>query len=274
MPKSAHKIRVIVRFLALALLVYTVIILVFAWFYFSTASIGFFNRPQGVMEQITFEKAIYFSVVSFHTIGYGDIYPISAQGRMILMMQSFLSLFYTAIFSGFLVYFSIRRPNDVIATKRAYIRLRHGHYFLSLRLGNRGRAIIDLKSKFEAWTIVSNSRVRVFQFEQELPDLEYILYYDISLQEIANEKLRTALQEALLGKYRLHMKFSFIGNDIKTGEQVAFAHYYDSGEVGFGTLFLNVYSWDETGRRTNFRWKNFEKIDRMNEDQMSQFLNA
>jgi hypothetical protein len=223
------------------------------------------------MEKITFEKAIYFSVVSFHTIGYGDIYPISATGRMILMCQSFLSMFFTAIFSGFLVYLAIRRPNDIIATKKTYIRFRNGKYTLSLRLGNKGRTIIDLKSKFEAWTIVNNSRVRIFRHEQELPDLEYILYYDIILDYPENEKLKQALQEALNNKMRLHMKFSFIGNDIKTGEQVAYARYYDSTELEFGQLFMNVYSWDVNGHRKDFRWKNFERIGAMGEEKIREF---
>ncbi|MCX6266139.1 MAG: hypothetical protein NTW16_02100 [Bacteroidetes bacterium] len=59
------------------------------------------------------------------------------------------------------------------------------------------------------------------------------------------------------------MKFSFIGNDIKTGEQVAYAKYYDSGHLSFGKMFLNVYSWDPNGRRKNFRWRNFERIEPM-----------
>ena len=272
MKHSTIKIQEILKFLALVFIVYSVIILVFAWLYYRTESIGFFHRPTGVMEKISFEKAIYFSVVSFHTIGYGDIYPVSAAGRIILMCQSFLSMFFTAVFSGFLVYLAIRRPNDIIATKQAYIRHRSGNYFLSLRLGNKGRAIIDLKSKFEAWTIVNNSRIRAFRHEQELPDLERILYYDINLDYPENEKLKHALQDALHNKIRLHMKFSFIGNDIKSGEQVAYACYYDSTELAFGRTFMNVYSWDENGHRKDFRWKNFERIEELEEGKRKAFL--
>jgi len=70
----------------------------------------------------------------------------------------------------------------------------------------------------------------------------------------------------------LHMKFSFIGNDIKTGEQVAFAKYYSSRDLAFGKIFLNVYSWDDNGRRVNFRWSNFERIEPMEEGSISKFL--
>jgi hypothetical protein len=188
------------------------------------------------------------------------------------MIQSTISLFFTSIFSGFLVYFVIKRPQDVFTTKKVYIRFRKNHYYLSLRLGNKGRDIIDLKSKFEAWTIVNNSRIRAFRVEEELPDLEKILYYDINLDEPESQTLRMAIRDALLNSTLLHMKFSFIGNDIKTGEQVAYAKYYDSRQLSFGKIFLNVYSWDPNGRRKNFRWGNFERIEPMEPKIADRFL--
>jgi hypothetical protein len=143
---------------------------------------------------------------------------------------------------------------------------------LSLRVGNKGRDIIDLKSKFEAWTIENNSRIRAFRTEEDLPDLEKILYYDINLDDANNRSLREAIRDALSKRILLHMKFSFIGNDIKTGEQVAFAKYYDSRHLCFGKMFLNVYSWDTNGRRKNFRWGNFERIEEVDSKVKEEFL--
>jgi hypothetical protein len=246
----------------------------FAWIYYTTGSIEMtpystpYNHPGFKPEnnRINFEKAVYFSIVSFHTIGFGDIHPITQFGRQVVMIQSTLSLFFTAIFSGFLVYFVIKRPQDVFTTKKVYIRFRKDRYFLSLRVGNKGRDIIDLKSKFEAWTIENNTRIRIFRMEEELPDLEKILYYDIDLEDPSTLQLRKTMIASLKGGNLLHMKFSFIGNDIKTGEQVAYAQYYDSRHLSFGKMFLNVYSWDVNGRRKNFKWGNFERIETMEKD--------
>jgi len=265
------KTREVFLFILISLGVYLVFIFGFAWIYYTTGSIEMtpystpYSHPgeETASNRINFEKAVYFSIVSFHTIGFGDIHPITQLGRQIVMIQSTISLFFTSIFSGFLVYFVIKRPQDVFTTKKVYIRFRKDHYFLSLRLGNKGRDIIDLKSKFEAWTIVKNTRERAFRLEEELPDLEKILYYDLNLDDPANAPLRHAITDALVNGTLLHMKFSFIGNDIKTGEQVAFAKYYDSRQLSFGKMFLNVYSWDVNGRRKNFRWGNFERIEPM-----------
>lgn len=267
------KTREVLLFILISLGAYMVFIFGFAWIYYNTGSITMtpystpYNHPgmEPGSNKINFEKAVYFSIVSFHTIGFGDIHPITQLGRQIVMIQSTISLFFTSIFSGFLVYFVIKRPQDVFVTKMIYIRHRKDHYVLSLRLGNKGRDIIDMKSKFEAWTIENNSRIRVFQTEVDLPDLEKILYYDLNLDAPESSQLRSALRDALVNKTLLHIKFSFIGNDIKTGEQVAYAKYYDSRHLSFGTMFLNVYSWDTNGRRKNFRWGNFERIEPMDQ---------
>jgi hypothetical protein len=258
------KTREFLRFCFLAFCCYALFILIFAYWYYVTNSISLtpYNTRQ-VAEKLDFGQAIYFSIVSFHTIGFGDIHPVTNLGRTIVMIQSAISIFFTAMFSGLLVYYVIKRPNDIFSTKKLYIRHRNGMYWLSIRLGNKGRSIIDLDGRFEAWTIENNSRVRAFQCQRELPDLERILYYDISLEDPENLNLKNALVDAQKGKIRLHMKLSVIGNDIKTGEQVAFAKYYDSSDLFFGKMFLNVYSWDANGHRKDFQWKNFERIEVM-----------
>jgi hypothetical protein len=265
------KARTIAWFLLAAVAIYMVIILVFGYAYYSTGSIGFFRATTRTMEQIDFMKALYFSVVSFHTIGYGDIYPISQQGRMILMTQSFVSLFYTSVFAGMLVYFIIKRHADIFTTRFIYIRTRKDKWHLSIRLGNRSRPIIGLTGKFEAWHVENDSRVRVYTYAEEMSDLENILYFDIALDDPSAEGLKQALTEALNSGRTLHMKFNFIGNDIKSGEQVARSVHYDSSMIRFGRIFLNVYSWDSTGHRTDFRWGNFEKIEPASDEEIARF---
>ncbi len=264
----------LLRFIFLSVSIYALLILIFAYLYYSTQSIGFTQYSRAFDTVVDFKKAIYFSIVTFHTIGFGDIHPITDPGRLIVMIQSTISLFFTAIFSGFLVYFVIKRPSDLFSTQHLYIRYRNDNFWLSIRLGNKGRTIIDLKSRFEAWTIENNSRVRAFQLQREVPDLERILYYDINLNDAKNHKLKDALHNAIFKDLQLHMKFSFIGNDIRTGEQVAFAKYYESSDLRFGKTFLNVYSWDANGHRKDFQWKNFERIEEMDVKLQEGFKNV
>lgn len=255
------KARTILWFLIVSICVYAALILFFAYLYFITGSIGYYKFLAGEQGEIDFIQTVYFSVVSFHTIGYGDFYPITTQGRLILMFQSFFSLFYTAVFSGMLVYFIIRRHPDILTTKHCYIRIRNNAWYLSIRLGNQGRPIIDLKSRFEAWLVQDNSRIRVFTSEEDLADLEYILYLDVALEGDEYKPLREAIISSLNSGPKLHMKYNFVGNDIRTGDQIAHAVYYDSTRIRFGRMFQSIYDWHHKGHRRNFRWKDFETIE-------------
>lgn len=84
--------------------------------------------------------------------------------------------------------------------------------------------------------------------------------------------LRHAIKKAMTSGAVLHIKFSLIENDIKTGEQVSFARYYDSRQIAFGQQLLNVYSWDNNGRRKNFRWRNFERTEELEQEMVQRFL--
>jgi hypothetical protein len=264
---------ILIRFILISVICYALLILIFAVLYYSTNSIEFTPYSRSAVSKVDFKQSIYFSIVTFHTIGFGDIHPVSDPGRLIVMVQSTISLFFTAIFSGFLVYFVIKRSDDIFLTKKLYIRYRNDAYWLSIRLGNKGRTIIDMKSRFEAWTIVNNSRVRTIQLQREVPDLERILYFDINLDDPKNHRLREALHKAVYKGLQLHMKFSFIGNDIRSGEQVAFAKYYNAADLRFGKTFHNVYSWDANGHRKDFQWKNFERIEEMESTLQKRFEN-
>ncbi len=48
----------------------------------------------------TFFEAVYWAVVSLTTVGYGDIYPVSATGRVVTMLSSFVGIAIVALPAG------------------------------------------------------------------------------------------------------------------------------------------------------------------------------
>lgn len=70
----------------------------FAVFYIFISALLVFNvEPQTFK---TFWDALYWSVVSLTTVGYGDIYPVSTVGRCITVLSSFVGIAIVALPSG------------------------------------------------------------------------------------------------------------------------------------------------------------------------------
>ena len=82
------KTREVLVFILVSLGIYFVFIFGFAWIYYQTGSIEMTSYTGSSADKINFEKAVYFSIVSFHTIGFGDIHPVTQLGRQIVMIQS------------------------------------------------------------------------------------------------------------------------------------------------------------------------------------------
>ena len=70
----------------------------FAVFYIFISALLVFNvEPQTFK---TFYDALYWAVVSLTTVGYGDIYPVSAVGRLVTVISAFVGIAIVALPSG------------------------------------------------------------------------------------------------------------------------------------------------------------------------------
>ena len=63
----------------------------------------------------TFFDAIYWATVSLTTVGYGDIYPVTAIGRVVTMLSSFFGIAIIALPAGVITagYMSEISNNDM-----------------------------------------------------------------------------------------------------------------------------------------------------------------
>lgn len=86
--ETAHKRSILLLFLN-----YVEVILAFAVIY---SGGNYLNIPLH-----NYIDAIYFSTVSGATIGYGDIYPVTTAGKLIVICQTFTSLSFIVLFFNF-----------------------------------------------------------------------------------------------------------------------------------------------------------------------------
>ncbi|HEX7665782.1 MAG TPA: ion channel [Polyangiaceae bacterium] len=94
------------------------------------------------MRPTSFEDAFYFSAQTMGTIGYGAMYPESRGANVLVVVESFVALLTTALFTG-LVFTKFSRPTGRVAfSKLATISPMNGKPTLAFRLGNERRNTI------------------------------------------------------------------------------------------------------------------------------------
>jgi voltage-gated potassium channel Kch len=95
----------------LVILVYCSIVLLyvtgFGWLYFSMASVDPGAFSYSVNKPVEYPVYLYFSVISFTTIGYGDITPVSPAARLLVCTEALIGAIVNVIFIAILfVYIS------------------------------------------------------------------------------------------------------------------------------------------------------------------------
>lgn len=95
----------------LVILVYCSIVILyimgFAWLYFNMAKVDPGAFAYNVDKPVVYSRYLYFSVISFTTIGYGDITPVSTAARFLVCTEAMIGAIVNVIFIAILfVYIS------------------------------------------------------------------------------------------------------------------------------------------------------------------------
>lgn len=268
------KLSRILFFLFITLCCYFLIILLFALIYFKTNTISFVSDDKNDTSinsdqvQIEFIDAFYFSYVSFHTIGFGDIHPNCKLGKYILLYESIISLFFTSIFSGLLVYFLLKRPNNLIISNNLFIRLKKSKFYLSCKVGNKGNEVFNVQCLLEAFHIINNIRSRFFSNNFHIGALEQTYHYDVNLTVLENHKLATELYNVVNENKFVMIRVTFYGFDSVSGDNVVISKTYKPESFQFGTSFKKTGDWDNNGNRINKDWSGFQLIENLNSQEI------
>src|ERR1035437_7939294 len=176
--------------------IYIAITSVFGLVYFLFDSLDF--KSAAGAKTVKFLDYIYFSAVTFSTIGYGDIVPKAGAGQVIVFIESCFELTFIPVFGGFLAYKFLQRPNDILLTDNFFIRYRNQHIFLSSRIGNKGKNIIDCTAAIELIQIVNNVKRTLYKREINTPLVELIWFLEIRLDGDENtyalQQLKTLIK--------------------------------------------------------------------------------
>ncbi len=237
--------------------IYIVITLVFGLLYFLFGALDFKTTAEG--KTVRFLDYIYFSAVTFTTIGYGDIIPKAGAGQVIVFIESCVELTFIPVFGGFLAYKFLQRPNDILLTDNFFIRYRNQHVFLSSRVGNKGKNLIDCTATIELIQIVNNVKRTLYKREINTPLVELSWYLEIRLDGDENTSVLQQLKTLITNPETSLIRTTVIGFDSSSGNMVHVFKYYTMDKLIYGAKFSDVYTWEGV-KQTNPDWANFNKV--------------
>jgi hypothetical protein len=237
--------------------IYIILTLVFGLLYFLFGSLDFKSTAGG--KTVHFLDYIYFSAVTFTTIGYGDIVPKAGAGQVIVFIESCVELAFIPVFGGFLAYKFLQRPNDILLTDNFFIRYRNQRVFLSSRVGNKGKNLIDCTATIELIQIVNNVKRTLYKREINTPLVELSWYLEIRLDGDENTSVLQQLKTLITNPETSLIRTTVIGFDSNSGNMVHVFKYYTMDKLIYGGKFSDVYTWEGV-KQTNPDWTNFNKV--------------
>ena len=169
------------------ILIYLAFTFAFGLLYYLSDSLDFKTVPGS--KTARFLDYIYFSVITFTTIGYGDILPKAGTGQIIVFIEACLELTFIPVFGGYIAYQFLQRPNDILLTDNFFIRYRNQKVFLSARVGNKGKNLIDCTATIELIQIVNNVKRTLYRREINTPIVEYVWFLEIRLDGEENSSI-------------------------------------------------------------------------------------
>jgi inward rectifier potassium channel len=124
------------RFVALLGVAYLVINATFAGLYLLCGA-GALRGPLPVPVEGWFLQAFFFSVETFGTIGYGNIYPVGVAPNLLMTLESFVGLSCLALSTG-IIFARFARPTaKILFSRRAIVAPYHGMTAFEFRIMNQ-----------------------------------------------------------------------------------------------------------------------------------------
>ena len=236
---------------------YIAITLVFGILYYFFDSLDF--RSASKYSNFHFLDYIYFSAVTFTTIGYGEIVPKAGMGHLIVFLESCIELTFFPVFGGYIAYKFMQRPNDILLTENFFIRYRNERIYLSSRVGNKGKNLVDCTATFEFIQIANNVKRTLLRREINAPLVEMTWYLEIRLDGEENKSSLENLKTLLSNPHTSLIRTTISGYDSNSGNLVHIFKYYTMDKLLYGGKFSDVYKWEGV-KRTDPDWTHFNKI--------------
>jgi len=250
----SHRIR---NAVLVGIAIYITVTIVFGLLYYFFDSLDFKSASES--NTFHFLDYIYFSAVTFTTIGYGDIVPKAGAGHLLVFIESCLELTFFPVFGGYIAYKFLQRPNDILLTDNFFIRYRSDRVYLSLRVGNKGKNLVDCSATVEFIQIANNVKRTLYRREINAPLVEMTWYLEVRLDGDENKAALEHMKSLIANPNASLIRTTVTGYDSNSGNLVHVFKYYTMDNLLYGGKFSDVYTWEGV-KRTEPDWTHFNKV--------------
>jgi len=250
--------------LIMGIAAYLVIVLIFGIIFYVFDSLS--TNIMDPNKEVSLIDYLYFSLVTFSTIGYGEIIPTGLSGKIIIMIESCIGLADTPFFGGYLAYLFIQRPKDFSLTENIFLRHHNDKIYLSARVGNRGKPIVDCEASIAMFLIENNVKKTLLKQPFSRPMVEISWYINLRLDDPEDPMPLQHLKTVLANPENCLIRITFSGQDAASGNLVHSFKYYKVHDIRRGGSFLDVYKWEGV-ERIIIDWNNFNRTAEIDEEQ-------
>jgi inward rectifier potassium channel len=229
------------RFLLVATLMYVGMNAVFAWLYLLCGP----DALDGMSAQSMggrFLRALFFSVETFATIGYGNIYTVGVTANALMTVESIVSIFAVALLTG-LVFARFARPTAALLFSNvAVIAPYHGRTGFMFRITNaRSNQLMELEAKVQ-FTRLDGSGRRYTQLKLERTKVVFFPLSWTIVHPIDETSPMFGLTHEELVRTDAEFLILISGIDETFAQMVHARSSYKPDEIVVGKKFANLYN--------------------------------
>lgn len=197
-------------------------------------------------------ESIYFSAVTFVTIGFGDYLPTYPNGQILVFVESISSIIFIAGFSALIAYQLLKRGQNIVVKEKIYLRLVDERRFFSFRVGNTGQSLVDCKAYMDFGIRRNGVRFTYHKREETISLFEKTMIFGVNLDKKENRLFLGALRKFMREPENSSLRFALVGSDIETGEMAAVAKLFYPRHLCFGGRFVSMifggkFDWEKLG---------------------------
>ena len=201
-----------------------------------------------------FWRDFFFSVHTVATIGYGNVYPISAYSNWVVVLEITLGILFFALTTG-IVFARFSRPSGrILFSEIMVVREIEGVPTLMLRAANQRHNLIysaNVQASLLEDAMLGDTRMRRFSDLKLVRDSNpvFALTWTIMHQINAESPLRAWLDDrAAIGNAEIIVVLS--GFDEESGQTVHGRWAYDGDDIRWNARFNDIITLDDDGVRT------------------------